>query len=119
MIYDLIIVGGGPAGLTAGMYTSRAKLSTVLIEKESFGGYVPNIERVDNFPGLADISGRELSGRMLKQIRQLGVQLAMAEARLAAQWPVAIRRQTTWVHILVFWPVPVLLGFHILSAYFF
>ncbi len=45
--------------------------------------------------------------------------LAMAEAKLDAQWPVAVRRQTTWVHILVFWPVPVLLGFHILSAYFF
>ena len=45
--------------------------------------------------------------------------LALAEAKLAGQWPVTVRRRTTWVHILVFWPVPVLLGFHILSAYFF
>lgn len=49
----------------------------------------------------------------------LAALLALAEAKLAAQWPVAVRRQASWVHIFVFWPVPVLLGFHVLSAYFF
>jgi len=49
----------------------------------------------------------------------LAALLALAEARIPAQWPARLRRQTTWVHLLVFWPVPVLLGFHVLSAYFF
>ena len=49
----------------------------------------------------------------------LAALLAIAEARIPARWPAAVRRQSTWLHILVFWPVPVLLGFHILSAYFF
>ena len=78
--FDISIVGSGPAGLTAGLYTGRAKLSTILIEKQNFGGYIPNIELVDNFPGLADIGGQELSANMLAQIRQFDVQFAMAEA---------------------------------------
>jgi thioredoxin reductase (NADPH) len=78
--FDISIIGTGPAGLTAGLYTSRAKLSTILLEKQSFGGYMPNIELVDNFPGLGEISGQELSAHMLKQIREFDVQFAMAEA---------------------------------------
>ena len=78
--FDVSIIGSGPAGLTAGIYTSRAKLRTVLLEKENFGGYVTNIELVDNFPGSANISGQKLSANMLAQIRQFDIQLAMAEA---------------------------------------
>lgn len=78
--FDISIIGTGPAGLTAGLYTSRAKLNTILIEKHTFGGYVPNIDLVDNFPGLAHIRGQELSSNMLTQIRQFDVQFAMAEA---------------------------------------
>ncbi|MDB4443944.1 FAD-dependent oxidoreductase [bacterium] len=78
--FDVSIIGTGPAGLTAGIYTSRAKLSTILIEKQSFGGYITNIELVDNYPGLANISGQELSANMLTQIRQYDVRFAMAEA---------------------------------------
>ena len=54
--FDVTIIGTGPAGLTAGIYTSRAKLRTVLMDKEAFGGYINNIELVDNFPGSANIS---------------------------------------------------------------
>ena len=78
--FDVLIIGTGPAGLTAGIYTSRAKLSTILIEKQNFGGYITNIELVDNFPGLANIGGQELSAHMLTQIRQFDVQFALAEA---------------------------------------
>ena len=77
--FDVTIIGTGPAGLTAGIYTSRAKLSTILLEKETFGGYVPNIELVDNFTALANISGQQLSANMLAQIRQFDAKLAMAE----------------------------------------
>ena len=78
--FDISIIGTGPAGLTAGLYASRAKLSTVLLEKQNFGGYIPNIDFVDNFPGLANISGQELSANMLTQIGQFDIQFAMAEA---------------------------------------
>ena len=77
--FDLAIIGTGPAGLTAGIYTSRAKLNTVLLEKESFGGYLSNIELVDNFSGLANISGQELSAKMLAHLKQYNPQLVMAE----------------------------------------
>ena len=78
--FDISIIGTGPAGLTAGLYASRAKLSTLLLEKRNVGGYIPNIDLVDNFPGLANIRGQELSAHMLTQIRQFDVQFAMAEA---------------------------------------
>ena len=71
--FDISIIGTGPAGLTAGLYTSKAKLKTILLEKQNFGGYIPNIDLVDNFPGLANIGGQEVSANMLRQIRQFDV----------------------------------------------
>ncbi len=52
--YDIIIIGGGPAGLTAGLYTSRAKLNSLLIEKGLVGGQISTAEKVDNYPGFPD-----------------------------------------------------------------
>ena len=51
--FDAIIIGGGPAGLTAGLYLARAKRRTLLIEHEGFGGNVKNIEMVENYPGFS------------------------------------------------------------------
>lgn len=64
-IYDLVIIGSGPAGLTAGIYGMRAKLDTVIIEKEPLsGGQIINTTEIDNYPGLPGISGFELAQKM-------------------------------------------------------
>ena len=66
-MYDVIIIGGGPAGLTAGLYTSRARLKTLLIEKGFTGGQVMTTEWIENYPGFEDgISGADLSQKMEK-----------------------------------------------------
>ncbi len=78
--YDVIIIGGGPAGLTAGLYTSRARLRTLLIEKAMFGGQIANTEHVENFPGFPDgISGFELGQSMYQQAEKHGLQTVAAE----------------------------------------
>jgi thioredoxin reductase (NADPH) len=79
-VYDVIIVGGGPAGLSAGLYASRARLSTLLIEKGIFGGQIVNTERVENYPGFPDgISGFELGQLMYQQAEKYGLETVAAE----------------------------------------
>ena len=79
-IYDLAIVGGGPAGLTAGIYGARAGLSTVILEKLSPGGQVVTTDVVENYPGFAEpISGYELVEKMLEQATKFGVEVRSAE----------------------------------------
>ena len=64
--YDLIIVGSGPAGLTAGIYAARAKQNTTIIERETLGGSIINAELVENFSGFPEgISGSELAVNFL------------------------------------------------------
>lgn len=75
MIYDVIIIGGGPAGLSAGLYSGRGKLKTLLIEKESFGGQTATTHEVDNYPGAIDVTGPELSDIMRKQVEKFGVDI--------------------------------------------
>jgi len=76
MVYDVIIIGGGPAGLTAGLYTSRARLKSLLIEKAFTGGQVMTTEWIENYPGFEDgISGAELSQRMEKQATRFGLEI--------------------------------------------
>ncbi len=79
--YDVIIIGGGPAGLSAGLYTSRARLKTLLIEKAIVGGQITNAERVENYPGFPDgISGFELGELMRRQAESFGLEINYAEA---------------------------------------
>ncbi len=75
--YDIVIVGGGPAGMTAGLYASRAKLRALLIEKKWPGGQLLNTEKVEDYPGFESISGAELAQRMEQQVRKLGLQIEM------------------------------------------
>jgi thioredoxin reductase (NADPH) len=72
--YDVIIIGGGPAGLSAGIYTARARLSTLLIEKAAIGGQIINATKVENYPGYTDgVSGIELTQAMHQQAEKFGV----------------------------------------------
>jgi thioredoxin reductase (NADPH) len=78
--WDAIIVGGGPAGLTAGLYLARARRRVVLIEKESFGGPVINYEKIENYPGFSQgISGSQLVTEMVEQATNAGLQLECNE----------------------------------------
>ena len=78
--YEVIIIGGGPGGLTAGLYTSRAGLKTLLVERGVFGGQIVNAQRVDNYPGFPDgISGFELASLMHQQAIKYGLETITAE----------------------------------------
>ena len=78
--YEVIIIGGGPAGLSAGLYTSRARLRSLLIEKMGVGGQIANAERVDNYPGFPEgISGFELGQLMHQQVTKYGLETLLAE----------------------------------------
>jgi thioredoxin reductase (NADPH) len=79
-IYDIAIIGGGPAGLTAGLYASRARMKTVLIEKMVCGGQVLITDTIENFPGFpAGVKGPELADLMLGQASRFGLEVRQAE----------------------------------------
>ncbi|MFC1957368.1 thioredoxin-disulfide reductase [Chloroflexota bacterium] len=79
--YDVVIIGGGPAGLTAGLYTSRGRLSSLLIEKELIGGQITNAEWVENYPGFPEgINGMELGQLIHQQATKYGLKTVAAEA---------------------------------------
>ncbi len=79
--YEVIIIGGGPAGLTAGLYASRARLNSLLIEKGLVGGQIVNAERVENYPGFPEgITGFELGQLIHQQATKYGLKTVIAEA---------------------------------------
>lgn len=71
--YDLIIIGAGPAGLTAALYAKRANLDVLIIEEKTSGGKLININKVDNYPGYNSISGFELANKMIEQLKPYNV----------------------------------------------
>ncbi len=80
MAYDVVIIGGGPAGLTAGIYARRAMLNTVLIEKMGIGGQIIVTDLVENFPGFLEISGADLAMKFEEHARKFGLETkSMAE----------------------------------------
>lgn len=80
-MYDLVIIGGGPAGLTAGLYASRARLNVLMVERLAPGGQVLNTDWVENYPGFPEgISGFELVDRMRAQAEKFGLQIENEEA---------------------------------------
>ncbi|MBQ9684978.1 MAG: FAD-dependent oxidoreductase [Oscillospiraceae bacterium] len=79
MLYDIIIIGGGPAGLTAATYARRAGKSVLVIEKNAFGGQITWSPRVENFPGFVSISGTELGDKLLEQAMEQGAEVELEE----------------------------------------
>ena len=80
-VYEVVIIGGGPAGLTAGLYTSRARRKSLLIERGLVGGQITNAEQVENYPGFPEgISGMELGELMNRQATKYGLETVVAEA---------------------------------------
>ena len=76
-IYDIIIIGGGPAGLTAGLYSARARMKTLLLEKMLCGGQVLMADLIENFPGFpSGTKGPELADLMLKQAQSVGLEIS-------------------------------------------
>ena len=77
-MYDVVIVGGGPAGLTAALYLARAKYRVVVVEKERFGGQITITHEVVNYPGVAKTSGAELTETMREQAERFGAEFLLA-----------------------------------------
>lgn len=79
-LYDVIIIGGGPAGLAAAIYLARAKYRVLIVEKEQFGGQITITSEVVNFPGVFKTSGKDLTETMRKQAEAFGAEFMLAEA---------------------------------------
>ncbi len=98
-LYDLIIIGGGPAGLTAAIYARRAALETLVLAGPLAGGQIANTERVENYPGFPDgISGADLALRLQEQARRFEAQI-VAEAATAVDFsaaPFAVTARETY-----------------------
>ncbi|MEN2998843.1 MAG: thioredoxin-disulfide reductase [Brevinematia bacterium] len=77
--YDVVIIGGGIAGLSAGLYASRARMDTILVEKIGPGGQIITTDIVENYPGIPEISGYELGMRMEQQARKYGLKIIIDE----------------------------------------
>lgn len=80
-IYDVIIIGSGPAGMTAAVYTSRANLSTLMIERGIPGGQMANTEEVENYPGFGSILGPDLSAKMFEHAKKFGAEYAYGDIK--------------------------------------
>ncbi|MGE7665857.1 thioredoxin-disulfide reductase [Ureibacillus composti] len=78
-IYDVVIIGAGPAGMTAAVYASRANLSTIMIERGIPGGQMANTEEVENYPGFDTILGPELSTKMFEHAKKFGAEYAYGD----------------------------------------
>ena len=77
--YDVVVIGGGPAGLTAALYLARACYRVLVIEKEKFGGQITITAEVVNYPGVEKTSGKELTATMQKQAEHFGAEFLLGE----------------------------------------
>lgn len=80
MIYDTIIIGAGPAGLTAAIYLKRANKNVLILEKETFGGQITHSPKIENYPGFVSISGLELADKLVEQALNQGADIELDDA---------------------------------------
>lgn len=78
-MYDIIVIGGGPSGMTAALYGLRSGKSVLILEKENFGGQIANSPRLENFPSIKEISGLDFSSNLFEQITNLGAEFELEE----------------------------------------
>lgn len=99
-IYDTIIIGGGPAGLSAGLYAARSRMKTLLIERAKYGGQATTTDELENYPGsIEDCTGSTLSERMRKQAEEFGTEFAkdeIVEVELSGDIKVVKGRKETY-----------------------
>ncbi len=79
-VYDIIIIGGGPAGLTAALYARRANKSVLILEKGAFGGQITFSPKVENIPGFLSLSGNEFADHLVEQVLEQGAEVEVCEA---------------------------------------
>lgn len=80
-IYDLIVIGGGPSGLSAGIYAGRAMMDVLIIEKDKAGGQICLTNEIVNYPGITEISGSEFGAQLKKQAESFGVEFISDEVK--------------------------------------
>lgn len=78
-MYDIVIIGGGPAGLTAALYARRANKSVLVIEKGTFGGQITYSPKVENIPGFLQVTGNEFAEKLVEQVLEQGAEVECAE----------------------------------------
>ncbi len=93
-MFDVIIVGGGPAGFAAALYSARAKLKTLLIERDYFGGQMATTNEMENYPGFETVGGSEMADRMVKQAMKFGAEVIKEEA-VEIAFDTAVKRVKT------------------------
>ncbi len=79
MIYDILIIGSGPAGLTAAIYATRAQKKVLIIEKETVGGNITRSPKIENYPGYSSISGLDLADKLVNQVMEMNVMFEIDE----------------------------------------
>lgn len=79
-MYDIVVIGAGPAGMTAALYAARADRKVLLLEKESFGGQVVFSPKIENYPGYLQMSGNEFADKLIEQVLEQGVTVELDEA---------------------------------------
>lgn len=79
-MYDIVVIGAGPAGLTAALYARRADKKVLVIEKETFGGQITYSPKVENYPGIARMSGSEFADMLLEQVLSMGAEIELDTA---------------------------------------
>ncbi|HLS22533.1 MAG TPA: FAD-dependent oxidoreductase, partial [Pseudogracilibacillus sp.] len=80
-LYDVVIIGAGPAGMTAAVYASRANLDTLMLERGVPGGQMADTEAIENYPGFESVLGPDLSNKMFEHAQKFGAQYAYGEVK--------------------------------------
>jgi thioredoxin reductase (NADPH) len=98
--FDVVIIGGGPAGLTAALYCGRARLKTLILEEKVPGGELLNTARIEDYPGFEEVSGQELADRMAEQARKFGAEIRQevaVEVVSEGKWKKVITEEKTYM----------------------